>query len=401
MIDPFTVRVSGPLSSYAHGFAAEMLREGYSRRTVRDHVYALSWLSRWLAAEGLTAAQLRPEVVDRFLLARRVSGRRRWRTRRSLQPMLTFLLGVRAIPSPQGVTPATALDALLVDYRRYLVDERRLATVSVTARVAVARKFLTARDRGGELLLAQLGPSDVSGFVLGELPRYRRSSMKALSVALRCLLRFLFRTGLVERDLSAAVPAIAHRASGLPLGVDTATVAALLEACDLSRPVGLRDRAVVTLLVRLGLRAAEVAGLCLDDVDWRSGELVIHGKGNRFDRLPLPADVGAVLVGYLRHGRPRSSCRSLFLRACAPYEAMTARSVTMVPRAASRRAGLAIIGAHRLRHTAATGMLRAGAPLPEIAQALRHHSEASTARYAAVDRAALEAVVRPWPGAQR
>jgi integrase len=158
----------------------------------------------------------------------------------------------------------------------------------------------------------------------------------------------------------------------------------------------------LTLLVRLGLRAGEVAALRVDDVDWRAGALVIRGKGNRVDRLPLPVDVGEALVDYLRHGRPESASRALFLRACGPGGAMTGRSVVMVPRAASRRAGLpVVVGAHRLRHTAATEMLRRGASLQEVALVLRHRSEDTTAIYAKVDRAALDLVVRPWPGAER
>ena len=401
MTDPFKVRITGPLSSQAHGFATELIRVGYSPRTVRDHVYMLARVSRWLADEGLTAVQLTREVVDRFLLSRRTAGHRRWCTRRSLEPMLGFLRDAQVIPAAEHEAPDCAAEALLLAYHRYLVGERRLAAASVTTRVAVARRFLSTRDHGGDLQLDRLTPADVAGFVLGELDHYRPGSMKVLTVALRCLLRFLFLTGAVGRDLSAAVPAVTHRASGLPRGVDAATVVALLDSCDRSTPVGLRDHAILTLLVRLGLRASEVAALRLDDVDWRAGELVVRGKGNRIDRLPLPADVGAVLVDYLRHGRRRSPCRALFLRACGPDGAMTPRSVTMAPRTASARAGLPMVGAHRLRHTAAAGMLRAGAALPEIAQALRHRAEASTAIYASVDRAALDAVVRPWSGAGR
>ena len=401
MVDPFTVRVSGPLSPFAHGFATELVRAGYSPRTARDHVYVLAQLSRWLTGERLAAVELTPEAVDRFLLDRRAAGYRRWCTLRSLQPMLVFLRGAQAVPAAEHAGPDSAAGGLLLAYCRYLVVERRLAAASVTARVGVARRFLSTLDSGSGLQLDRLMTADVAGFVLGESRRYRPGSMKVLTVALRCLLRFLFLTGVAGRDLSAAVPAVAHRASGLPKGVDAATVVALLDSCDRSTPVGVRDRAIVTLLARLGLRAGEVAALRLDDVDWRAGEIVVRGKGNRIDRLPLPADVGTVLVDYLCRGRRRSPCRALFLRACGPVGAMTSRSVTMVPRTASVRAGLPVVGAHRLRHTAATGMLRAGASLPEISQALRHRSEASTAFYATVDRAALEAVVRPWPGAGR
>lgn len=403
MSDPFKVRVTGPLSSQAHDFATEMIRAGYSQRTARDQVYVLAQLSRWLTEERLAAAELTPVAVNRFLLARRAAGYRRWCTLRSLQPMLTFLRAAHVMPAAGHVGPDSAAGALVLAYRRYLLVERRLAETSVTARVAVARRFLSTLGSGGELQLVRLAAADVTGFVLGESARYRPGSMKALTVALRCLLRFLFLTAVVDRDLSAAVPTVAHRSMTvlLPKGIDAETVAALLAGCDRSTPVGIRDHAILTLLVRLGLRASEVAALHLEDVDWRAGELVIHGKGNRLDRLPLPADVGAVLVEYLRLGRQRAACRALFVRACGPHGAMTARSVTMVPRTASARVGIPTVGAHRLRHTAATGMLRAGAPLSEIAQALRHHAEASTAIYAAVDRTALNAVVRAWPGAQR
>ncbi|HEY6423989.1 MAG TPA: tyrosine-type recombinase/integrase [Pseudonocardiaceae bacterium] len=400
MADLFKVRVSGPLAACVHGVARQMLREGYSPRTVRDYLYVLARLSRWLDDEGLAAGQLTLEVVQRFLQARRSAGYRRWRTVRSMQPMLTVLRDMRVIAVVEQPSPDSVVEAVLVAYRRYLMVERRLAAASVITRIGVARGFLPRLVVDDELRCDQLTPVAVSGFVLDQSRRYRPASMKVLTVALRCLMRFLFLTGVIDRDLSAAVPAVAHRAARLPQGVDDATLAALLNSCERSTAVGLRDHAILTLLIRLGLRAGEVAALRLDDVDWRSGEVVIRGKGNRLDQLPLPHDVGAVLVDYLRR-RPRSTCRALFLRACGPHGPMTARSVTMVPRTASARAGLAVVGAHRLRHSAATAMLRAGAPLPEIAQVLRHHAEASTARYAAVDRAALDTVVCAWPGDQR
>ncbi|MBV9652076.1 MAG: tyrosine-type recombinase/integrase [Pseudonocardiales bacterium] len=400
MVDPFKVRVPGPLLACAQGVARQMLGAGYSPRTVRDYLYVLARLSRWLDDEGLAAGQLTAEVVQRFLLARRNAGYRRWCTVRSMEPMLAVLRDMRVIPMVEQPSPDSAVEVVLVAYRRYVMVERRLAAASVMTRVGVARGFLSRLVVDDELRFDQLTSAVVSWFVLDQSRRYRPASMKVLTVALRCLVRFLFLTGVIDRDLSAAVPAVAHRAARLPQGVDDATLVALLNSCERSTAVGLRDYAILTLLIRLGLRAGEVAALRLDDVDWRSGEVVIRGKGNRLDRLPLPHDVGAVVVDYLRR-RPRSTCRALFLRACGPHGPMTARSVTMVPRTASARAGLVVVGAHRLRHSAATAMLRSGAPLPEIAQALRHHAEASTARYAAVDRAALDTVARAWPGDRR
>lgn len=264
MANPFKVRVSGPLLACAHGVAREMLWAGYSPRTVRDYLYVLARLSRWLDDEGLATGQLTAEVVQRFLLARRNAGNRRWCTVRSMQPMLTVLRDMRVIPVVEQPSPASAVEAVLVAYRRYLMVERRLAAVSVITRVGVARRFLPRLAVDDELRFDQLTPAAVSGFVLDQSRRYRPASMKVLTVALRCLVRFLFLTGVIDRDLSAAVPAVAHRAARLPQGVDDATLAALLNSCERSTAVGLRDHAILTLLIRLGLRAGEVAALRLE-----------------------------------------------------------------------------------------------------------------------------------------
>ncbi|GAA0993185.1 hypothetical protein GCM10009555_083380 [Acrocarpospora macrocephala] len=224
--------------------------------------------------------------------------------------------------------------------------------------------------------------------------------MKVTTCSLRSLLRFLFVTEVADRDLAEAVPSVASwRMSALPKGVDTETVTTLLAACDQTTKVGCRDFAVLMLMARLGLRAREVAALRLDDVEWRAGELVIHGKGGRIDRLPLPADVGAALVGYLRNGRRPSAVREVFLRSCGPDTPMSRQSVVMATRGASARAGIPTVGAHQLRHRAASQVLANGGNLAEVAQLLRHHGEETTAIYAKVDRDALAAVVRPWPGA--
>jgi site-specific recombinase XerD len=176
-------------------------------------------------------------------------------------------------------------------------------------------------------------------------------------------------------------------------------VTALLTACDRNTSTGRRDFAILTLLVRLGLRAGEVAALVLDDIDWRRGEIGVRGKANRYDRLPLPADVGQAIVDYLRHGRPGVALgRAVFVWAHAPYRALSSTAVTTVVANAGRRAGIGLIGAHRLRHTAATSMLRAGGSLTEIGQVLRHRRVLTTAVYAKVDLQALRLVARPWPG---
>jgi site-specific recombinase XerD len=160
---------------------------------------------------------------------------------------------------------------------------------------------------------------------------------------------------------------------------------------------------MLTLLSRLGLRAGEVAGLALDDIDWRAGEITVRGKGNRAERLPLPADAGEAIAAYLRDGRPEpfEAARQVFLRARAPHCGLTSGGVTQAVFSAGQRAGIGAVYAHQLRHSAAVAMLAAGAPLTEIGQVLRHRRLLSTAIYAKADIGALRALARPWPGSAR
>lgn len=215
---------------------------------------------------------------------------------------------------------------------------------------------------------------------------------------LRGFVRFLYVSGIVDRDLSSAVPGVpTSRFAGLPKGLDAETVGLLLGSCDRSGPIGRRDFAVMTLMLRLGLRAVEISRLALGDIDWRAGVLDVRGKGGRVDRLPLPGDVGEAVVDYLVCGRPVTACRAVFVGAKTPTAAMSRNAVVLVSRTASRRAGIPVVGGHRLRHTAATEMLREGASLREVGQVLRHNDDTLTAVYAKVDQASLALVVRSWP----
>jgi site-specific recombinase XerD len=235
--------------------------------------------------------------------------------------------------------------------------------------------------------LHELSAGDVSKFVTVQCRRLSVRSAERLVNGMRCFLRFALVEGLVMPSLVNAVPSVARRNGvSLPQGLTPTQVKALLESCDRRRAMGKRDHAILVLLARLGLRAAEVAALRLDDINWRSGEIVVHGKGRTEERLPLPADVGAAIAAYLRRGRPQRPEREVFLRVSAPLRGLAPEGVSEVVRAASERAGLGSFGAHRLRHTAATQMLRGGASLTEVAQVLRHHSVATTATYAKLGR---------------
>lgn len=217
----------------------------------------------------------------------------------------------------------------------------------------------------------------------------------------RPFLRYLYVEGLVASPLVWAVPrAATQRNRSLPRGVEPAVVACLLDGCDRRRTVGRRDYAILLLLVRLGLRASEVAAMRLEDVDWRRGEVLIHGKGNRRDVLPLPVDVGEAVVSYLRR-RGRDRFATVFVKAQAPAGPITRSVVKSVVRRACVRTGVPVVSPHRLRSTAATAMLAHGASLESIALVLRHRDVQTTAIYATVDRVRLKPLARPWPGVAR
>jgi site-specific recombinase XerD len=269
--------------------------------------------------------------------------------------------------------------------------------------VEKVRPFVARFEGLDGLELGRVDVAEVRAFVVEVDPRLGRRASQLTVVALRSLLRFLHLEGAVDRSLAGAVPsAFGSRLSGLPRRLESDQVDALLASCDRSTLVGRRDLAILTVLARLGLRAAEVAGLLLEDIDWRAGELVVRGKGGRAERLPLPVDVGEAIVSYLRDGRPASAQdRAVFVRVRAPHHRLSPGGVTYVVEAAALRAGLGPIHVHRLRHTAASEMLRSGATLPEVGEVLRHRRAASTAIYAKVDRETLRQIARPWPGAVR
>jgi integrase/recombinase XerD len=387
------VRVSGPLAGHAAGFAVFLAEAGYTPLSAANQVRVLAHLSRWMEARGLDAGELTGERLGEFLAARREAGYTCWLSERGLAPLLGYLRSAGVVPQAARPVPCTAADALLERYRVYLVTERGLVASTVGYYLAEARLFLSAGPGLGRLTAAV-----VTDYVQQQCRQRSTGQAKVLVTALRSVLRFLHVAGVIAEPLAGAVPAVASwRGGALPRALGWDQVTCLLGSCDQSSVTGRRDLAVLTLLARLGLRACEVAALQLDDIDWRAGELVIRGKGRRAERLPLPADAGAAIAGYLSGGRAPGDCRSVFLSARAPWRGMSADAVKAIVRSACRRAGLAPAGAHRLRHTAATQMLRAGSPLAEVGQVLRHRAAATTAIYAKVDHDALRALALPWP----
>jgi site-specific recombinase XerD len=358
-------------------------------------------VSRWLVGEGFGPDKLHTTEVERFLLERRAAGYTSLLSMKAMRPMLAYLRGLGVVPTAPPPTPGGPVEAALERYRIYLTVERGLGAKTSRGYVDAARFFLRGRalPDGLALDLRQLTAADVVTFVVGRCPR-QGSAARLTVTALRSLLGFLHVAGEIERSLASAVPSVAsRRLVGVPKGLDPDQVRRLLASCDRRTQNGCRDFAILTMLVRLGLRAGEVARLAIDDIDWRAGEIVVRGKSNCSERLPLPTDVGEAVAAFLRQSRPTSAHgRTVFVRIKAPHQPLSSGGVTQIVAAAARRAGLGLIHAHRLRHTAATQMLRAGASLPEIGQVLRHRRVLTTAIYAKVNREALRTIARPWPG---
>lgn len=396
------VEVAGPLAPFADAYEAKLNDCGYAPRTIVSHLRQVARLSCWLEASGLTVAGLSIERLEQFREARRAHGGGGGCSLQGLMLLLEVLRGLGVLEAESSASvDSTPTEQLLASFAEYLLRERGLAAGTAIAYVGYARRFLAGLAGGGELSGVTAG--EVTGAVLRESVVVSASSAQYFVTALRSFLRFCLIEGLVEADLSAAALTVTgRRRSSLPMGISRTDAAALLAGCDRRRALGRRDYAVMITLLRLGLRAGEAARLTLDDVDWRAGEIVVHGKGRHEDRLPVPADVGEAIAGYLRRGRPESSRRELFLRARAPIGALGRGGVSAIVRRACARAGVPGIGAHRLRHTVACEMVSVGVPLPEIGQVLRHRSLQTTANYARVDLDRLRLLAQPWPqGARR
>jgi integrase/recombinase XerD len=401
-VDPKEVPVASPLKILSEGFAFELRRQGYAPGTVYQQKKLFADLSDWLQDQELTAGDLTLRQVERFLCDRRSAGIARHKTHRALRPILDYLCGLKVAPPLEAPVVEGPASAILGRYRRFLTVECSLAAVTVDRYVDCLRPFLESRISADSLDpdLGNLRPADIISFVVARCPRQNSGSAKLTVTALRSFLGFLHLEGITERSLVCAVPSVARRRlAGLPKGLEPDQVQRLLATCDANTPGGCRDLAILTLLVRLGLRRGEVAKLLLDDIDWRAGTIVVRGKGSRIERLPLPPDVGRRLAEYLEQARPANAWgRTVFVRCIAPHHHLGSSRVSSIVADAARRAGLGRIHSHRLRHTAAMHLLRAGASLPEIGQLLRHRRAGTTAIYAKVDRNNLRTIARAWPG---
>ena len=397
----------GLLGPHLDLFTQTLSDLGYTRASIRQWLAVLRDLERWLESNGLSVSDLEESLLERFLDGRKGrrqrEGKARYRTvgARTAYFLLDHLRQQGVVTEAKPLVDRSPLSLLYRRYEGHLRRTRGLSPTTPRGYWYVLRRFLLERFGDGPTQLHELTPDDVSSFLL----RHARSSTPAhakfMVTALRSFFRFLFQEGETDTNLAGAVPMVrSWRLSGVPKYMEPADVQRVIDGCNLAHPVGRRNRALLLLLARLGLRASEVMSLELDDIDWRAGVLTVHGKGRSHDRLPLPSDVGKALAVYLHRDRPQCDSRRIFVRLRAPYRGFGhASTVCCIVSRALKRVGLdpPSKGAHLLRHSLATGMLRRGASMAEIGQILRHRSPSTTEIYAKVDIDGLRSIARPWP----
>ena len=403
MIETGGKQIAGPLVQFAVGLEEALVADGYSKQQARLLIGLASEVSHWLEAEGLRVGDLTEEVIDKFFAARKPS-RWRCRTARSLRPIMAHLRsrGVAAFP-PGFVVGRTDVEVELLEcYRRWCVAQRGLTSTTTEQYVRRVAVLLALWRPDARVVVADLDGAAILATIRTAADAMPSPSLRCMVTSLRSFLRFLHATGRVAVPLVTAVPALkTWPRTALPSVLPAGDARRLVTGCDPATARGLRDAAIVLVLLRLGLRASEVARLTLDDIDWRAGEMTIKGKGGRNDRLPLPVEVGEAIAAYLRGARPSSESRSLFLTAIAPIRPLSCDAVGSLVYRACRRADVARVGPHALRRTLATETLHAGAPMSEVAQLLRHVDQAKSSIYAAADVAAVAALAQPWPEVRR
>ena len=389
----------GPLAAHMDGFRSFALAWGYTTATTGRMVRQMRSMSTWMLETGYDVGDVSEGLVASYRAWLSGSGRRRVPTPGEFRALLAYLR-LAGIAPQAPAAPTDAVEVIVQEYRVWLRDQRGLSAATIAGYSATARLFLRSLPAtGAGPCLHAVSGREVNAFLLSARDRLATGSVKTRVNHVRAFLRFAHLQGRFATDLGQAVPPVAGWThTSIPASISGEQVQALIDSCDLADGTQLRDRAILLLLARLGLRSIEIARLELNDIDWRAGQVTIRGKGRRRDGLPLPDDVGTALVAYLRKARhPNGDCRRVFVMQRAPRGPIPPDLVHDVVRRACRRAGLPVVGAHRLRHSLATSMLAAGVPLLDIGQVLRHADIATTLIYAKVDTAALGQLVRPWP----
>jgi len=385
-------------------FGTSLGAQGHSSLTIRGYTDSARHFAAWAVDAGLQLDEVGKDQVVRFARHHcRCSGARRWKgvsakyARRAGR--FVVFLAERGVIPPTPPVAAAIVHPQILDYQRWLAVHRGLSERSVSRQGRMIKRLLPGIGEDPRAY----GAATIRAAVRAEAQRCSPSHIGTMTSALRGYLRFLAASGLCRPGLDQAVPPVLQwRLSALPRYLPSADVERMIASCDLATPLGLRDRAALLLLARLGLRAGDVRGLRLGDFDWAAGAVRVCGKSRRSVRLPLPQDVGDAVLAYIENGRPAVTEDRLFLRSKAPYRPFTtSSSISSIVARALRQAGIVdppSRGASLLRHSAATTMLRAGATLEAVGAVLRHRSLDMTAHYAKVDVTMLETIAQPWPG---
>jgi site-specific recombinase XerD len=394
----------GPLSPYINTYLTQIKEQGYAVGSIYEQTYALKIFGRWLKRTGRGVRDLNEAATCESLqrvVRRGYAKNAAWSTLRRLMAMLRQM---GAMPAAITARPSPS-EQLTCAYERFLLRERNLSRKTVAWHRRYVSRFLSERFDRAPFNLSNLCATDVTEFVQRHVQQGSPAEAKSLLAAMRSFLRYLHYKGLINYDLSLAVPKVARWSfSTVPKHLSPDQVREVLRHCDRGTALGRRDYAILLLLARLGLRAGEVVRLNLEDIDWETARITVCGKGEKWAQLPLPADVARVMANYLRRDRPRCTCRRVFIRDYAPIGGFNGSgAVASIVKRALTRAGVASArkGAHLLRHSLATDMLRKGASLDEIGEVLRHKSPDTTAIYAKVDLSALKTLALPWPGGVR
>ena len=396
----------GGAAPYLEGFATQMASVGHTSLTIGFYLGSAIHFGGWLEARGLDFADIDEGTIKVFGAHRCDCPGRRSQKRVSrayiarVQRFADFLRQhgvIRAVTDSSAQTPSP-----LSAFRDWLLRHRGLAMVTVERHERLITRMLPALGAD----VGEYNAASVRSVILDQIRGCRPAHAKTIVGALRVYLRFLATSGTCQPGLDHALPTVAEwKLSSLPRYLDAQQVARLIDSCNKDGRQGWRDRAIVLLLLRLGLRAGDIASMRPTDIDWQNATLLVRGKGRRDVRLPLPQDAGDAVLDYIEHARPQVAIDRVFLCAKAPFRPLRSGNIVSdIVRAALRRAGIEnppTHGANLLRHSTATMMLRAGATLDEIGTVLRHKSPDTTAHYAKVDIAALKQIAQPWPKESR
>lgn len=393
----------GPIGPYLSGYVAFLQQQKYSSQTIKSSLHAACAFSRWLDHKQISLRQVSEQVLENY------RGRFRRKRRRPSLPtkvcglpkLLNWMRneGVMAFPS---CTPETEQQRLLARFDHHLTNVHGISRTTGHKYLQCAARFLDALFENSNPDWTTVTADCVRDFVTNDSQQH---NVRDTICALRATLRFLTTEKAIHAGLIGAVPSIRRpRLADIPCYLPQIDVQRVIAVCDSKKPIDIRDKTIITLLARLGLRAGEIARIALDDIDWTEGRLVVRaGKTNRERVLPLAEDVGRVIVRYLRHARPRSTHRSLFIRHRAPFIPLSSYTISWIAGCRLKQAGVtaAHFGAHVFRHSAATQMVRRGTSLKDIADILGHQHLGTTKIYAKLDLPSLVCVALPWPGGQR